>query len=572
MDPYYYEKLKEDDSIRLLVLQPGRFESPIACLLGEVRLSSRLSYEALSYTWGEPVPDHAISINGRSKTIRHNLYMALLSLRLDSRPRVFWIDALTINQEDNTERNQQVKIMGEIYKQSRITTVWLKGKGEATVVETALNVLRHCDTVILDKSLAREEKKQILLTQWFENEGAKVEKTIASIHALISSDWFGRMWVVQEFALSPCVYMCCGNSTFSIEALSLLHEILTTSPSARITADALTEPLKQLLIFMNMREIYQHGGHTDLNLLLFGTSRMEATEPKDDVFALLSLVDSPEQKMIADYNLTTPQIYSSAMRIGTQQQPKTLFQMVGLACRRPLSNLKHNMPSWTPDFHHVSTSFRSLQSKQMYSAGTSSPSAFSFSDDDLVLIVRAKVIDGISTLYDDPPPKHSPWNMYRDWYTRCKRLAAVYRTYPTGEQFEDCWWRFCICDLHVALNNEVSRAAAGFGGFYLEQALHERLVQEEPLRTAQIEYLMTLSQSSAGLSFCRTAKQYWGWASEGVQVDDKICLFAGADAPWVIRPKNDGSFQLLGEAYIHGIMDGEALAWEDNCWQDIRLS
>jgi len=39
-------------------------------------------------------------------------------------------------------------------------------------------------------------------------------------------------------------------------------------------------------------------------------------------------------------------------------------------------------------------------------------------------------------------------------------------------------------------------------------------------------------------------------------------LFYGADVPYIIRPSNEVKFyQLIGESYIHGIMNGEALGF-----------
>lgn len=43
-------------------------------------------------------------------------------------------------------------------------------------------------------------------------------------------------------------------------------------------------------------------------------------------------------------------------------------------------------------------------------------------------------------------------------------------------------------------------------------------------------------------------------------MDDVICAFDGAEVPFVMRPRADGGFQLIGEYYIHGLMYGEGMA------------
>jgi hypothetical protein len=106
----------------------------------------------------------------------------------------------------------------------------------------------------------------------------------------------------------------------------------------------------------------------------------------------------------------------------------------------------------------------------------------------------------------------------------------------------------------------------------LDEAVQEKLRQEEPLRTKQIEYLHGSVGSSAGMAFCRTEKRYLGWTSPFAEPGDTVCLLEGAAAPWLIRPKSDGTFQLVGEAYIQGIMYGEGIGWEGSQWEDIRLS
>lgn len=45
----------------------------------------------------------------------------------------------------------------------------------------------------------------------------------------------------------------------------------------------------------------------------------------------------------------------------------------------------------------------------------------------------------------------------------------------------------------------------------------------------------------------------------GLQVDDLVCVFIGASTPFVVREMEDGYFRLVGECYIHGLMDGEAM-------------
>jgi hypothetical protein len=41
---------------------------------------------------------------------------------------------------------------------------------------------------------------------------------------------------------------------------------------------------------------------------------------------------------------------------------------------------------------------------------------------------------------------------------------------------------------------------------------------------------------------------------------DKVVILWNAGSPYVLRLVGDGSFKLVGEAYVHGLRYGEALA------------
>jgi hypothetical protein len=84
-----------------------------------VDLDSQPEYRALSYEWGSSTPTVTIQCNDSNFEVTTNLAAALHRLRKLDGPKIFWIDALCINQKDLEERNQQVAQMGRIYSQVR---------------------------------------------------------------------------------------------------------------------------------------------------------------------------------------------------------------------------------------------------------------------------------------------------------------------------------------------------------------------------------------------------------------------------------------------------------------------
>lgn len=111
--------------VSLLPRLHGREGAPIVCELAtfglcekeqeKVEDSALPGYEALSYEWGSPTGNkYEIQLQGQPFLVRENLWLALQHLR-SSKRRVFWIDAICVNQEDMSERSHQVGLMETIY-------------------------------------------------------------------------------------------------------------------------------------------------------------------------------------------------------------------------------------------------------------------------------------------------------------------------------------------------------------------------------------------------------------------------------------------------------------------------
>lgn len=56
-----------------------------------------------------------------------------------------------------------------------------------------------------------------------------------------------------------------------------------------------------------------------------------------------------------------------------------------------------------------------------------------------------------------------------------------------------------------------------------------------------------------------TKKRLLGLASSSVEPGDQIWIFRGAKVPYVVRKMPDGMYEFMGEAYLYGLMNGEAL-------------
>jgi hypothetical protein len=200
-----YEPLPSQSSIRLVTLQPGDFNDPIRCTLEVFELASLPPYEAISYVWGDPTPRHRIRCNGRPYLIGNNVNDVIRNVRLKDEIRVFWVDALCINQANLGERSHQVLLMRDIYSKAKRTLICLD-------IKPSINTSDVCWTTIAYQAI-------LIIAKWSKRNSSPLEfsglkfgieqfaplelRHWVALRRLMSCAWFQRVWVIQEVVLSP---------------------------------------------------------------------------------------------------------------------------------------------------------------------------------------------------------------------------------------------------------------------------------------------------------------------------------------------------------------------------------
>jgi hypothetical protein len=209
---HLYEPLSFDNhEIRLITLLP--FKNPwdrIQCTVQRVSLRRRsVSYKALSYAWGDPSVTMPISINGIEVPVTCNLKSALQHLRSPVDGVALWIDALSINQHDVTEKNQQIPNMGHIYALAEEVLVWLGQEEDDS--NLAMDLIRDWGSACLrcvspGSRLEDVDIGSILcrLPDPFN------DRAWQALRTLFDRAWWHRRWVVQEFVMGKEVSFQCG--------------------------------------------------------------------------------------------------------------------------------------------------------------------------------------------------------------------------------------------------------------------------------------------------------------------------------------------------------------------------
>lgn len=213
--------------IRVLTLLPSNKPiDPVHCSLDYVSLDDKPRFEALSYVWGPSTPRHDIFLDGAKFTVTPSLHAALTALRHRKKPRIVWADAICINQDDDDDKAYQVPLMGRLYTEATRTVIWLGASNQNIDALVAWLATHGPDRKLL--SGLKLGAKTLF------SEKAGREKDLTMLRAangffdILTMRYWYRMWTFQEFLLPKDDPVCyCGTHQLHMEALDeTRHRIL----------------------------------------------------------------------------------------------------------------------------------------------------------------------------------------------------------------------------------------------------------------------------------------------------------------------------------------------------------
>ena len=125
MEFYKYEPLPSATSIRVIKLKEVDKTKEFFCSLEVTDILVPPEYIALSYVWGDTTDTVPITCDGKRIFITRTLKAALWKLTTAFSSILFWADALSIDQQNISERSQQVNMMASIYGKAAGVSIWL---------------------------------------------------------------------------------------------------------------------------------------------------------------------------------------------------------------------------------------------------------------------------------------------------------------------------------------------------------------------------------------------------------------------------------------------------------------
>ncbi|KAK4548437.1 hypothetical protein LTR36_009347 [Oleoguttula mirabilis] len=336
---------------------------------------------AISYTWGAPVFNRKLTVNGMVYPITENLYSFLRRYRQDGDAASrLWIDAICINQHDAAEKAVQVSNMLTIYKKAQKVVVWLGEHAEHT--RYAMDYLRWWEWNHWHHSPACEPNLTTLL------EG---------LQDLCNRLWVLRVWVRQEVWAAKAISVFCGSTRgtwndfkHGVEAVELIRaQLKDATPSAPEEAadqgssleedDDAEQPMPlEYLTRRQPGELAEPAddeprfpwiGHRsdDLLAVVKRASNCLSTDSRDRIYALLGMSrtkqrmdlrtaedDADDLDLRVDYTRPVSLVYQDLARY-VMRREQCVSAVLCLKGRFGDAGDTPSLPSWTPDWQFAAS-------------------------------------------------------------------------------------------------------------------------------------------------------------------------------------------------------------------------
>lgn len=596
-------------NIRVLGLLPGRLESPIECTLASqslvpaTMLDQNPAYEALSYVWGQEQPTDSIKIYTDRQYkgmmyITPNLSAAFRQLRNSRSVRFLWIDAICIDHANTQEKNRQVALMHNIYRRAEHVGVWLGQNSDDS--DKALQFIGDAGHLIATSAWKQDEP------DW------------RAFYYFISRPWFRQRWAIQAIALARRATLFCDDRTIGwhelANALSIVQEIMTefSNDKAKYKFYSWWGPMSLQPAFRlaemrdDVRGISRDeddiGRPWSLETLMWKFHDFETSDPRDAIYALLALAKDRTLIRPSFHSLTyLPIDYYRLYLDVWKNYIRSTVEISGsldVLCRpgRPYdTELKYGSvatPSWLPQNSSITIGHRTdgdfVRSnadvlvgppgpgKKYYNASGSfaitNAFRFGIGMKKSSLFVEGLVVDAIAenhpaamggnerTALDDGVPDQ--WRAAGGWMDSAKEPPDAYwRTLvanrgPNGSGTPDFYPIAC----RDQTKDRYYRVAKNYKW--------DRELDATPMSRATdalvVKFVHRVQEVVLNRRLINTEHGGLGLAPLLAEKRDVVCIIFGCSVPIVLRRQQDAGtgeeyFQFIGECYIHGMMEGEAL-------------
>jgi hypothetical protein len=433
------------------------------------------------------------------------------------------------------------------------------------------------------------------------------EGLIQKAEILFQNPWFGRKWIIQELVRSKHAVVMIGPKEFPWNiaqnfAIAFKQANFLTRQEFGDKASALSSNACMLSF---LRADWNRGTPQRAASIARTTAAFTCADPRDHVIALLGISSGLSRRHIAelaDCSVSPEEIsYRFAKVCITACQDLTPLSMVSF---QPLED---RPVSWVPRFDKLSPGaerpLRIFISSETEASGNSKIQA-SVSDNGATLTLVGRIIDAVERQTQTPMKDgvaelraasalkaagdlEAVPRMFKQrklWWDDCRDIALNVNMTMTSNP-EEYYLRTIQRDIFARIPNDELAKFEQFLQFYLEKSvelimdarfdvsIEEILQQSFALDRLKGRFKVDrLEEELVNYFFCRTQDGRLGWMPLHTKKGDQICIFDGAKVPHVIRRSERGTFKLIGECYVQGLMNGEVLALAGLQREEISLA
>lgn len=199
------------------------------------------------------------------------------------------IDAVCINQSDVDERNQQVRLMRDIFHGAECVSAWLGEEEESSTL--ALDVIERWAVAYANHGTDIPAMLQTVGNPFH-------PLAWGAIRSLLSRPWWTRLWIYQEVVMAQRVILLCGHKSldwnYLHQAYFPWHELLLLTSSAYVSIKD-TGPIVNVMdnsywvsLVFDRRKKVNNQSENMLNLMRSCIHR-QSTDLRDRIFAVIGL-------------------------------------------------------------------------------------------------------------------------------------------------------------------------------------------------------------------------------------------------------------------------------------------
>ena len=293
-------------------------------------------------------------------------------------------------------------------------------------------------------------------------------------------------------------------------------------------------------------------GYSSLGSMIRRTAMCKCSDPRDRVYAVQSLPHNLDSglKIVPDYTKKTAQVYQDLMVLRVESGEIGMLRYCELKNDGPTE-----MPTWVPNWAETDTA------QFFWNGGNACgcTEAVARYQGNGVLGAVGVVFETVSGVRE-----MTFQNTYQDLVDQIRRLTRreiEHFSYVAGGSLIDAFCRTLCSNIFgdrfhppTVAHPKFKESREFMLGLFSDKFREFTTTKgSDHIKNLDIVLLFCSKRS-----FIITNKGYIGIAPKATKPGDRVCVLLGCQMPLLLRKTSGLQFQVVGECYIHGLMDGEA--------------